>query len=84
MDNAAGVRLRPAAPADAALLARLKHQAWLETYRGIYSDSLLDDFDEAAQEDRFLQKIKEGEEQVWLIEVNQQPAGYFCFGKNRR
>lgn len=81
MDNAAGVRLRPAALADAALLARLKHQAWLETYRGIYSDSLLDNFDEAAHAERFLQKIRGNEEQVWLVEADRVPAGYFCFGK---
>ncbi len=39
------VQFRRAEVSDAALLAQTRQKAWASTYRGIYPDAMIDDFD---------------------------------------
>jgi len=75
------VRFRAASEEDAHLLAMLRKQTRLETYRGIYSDEMLDNYDVLKNQTVFTEQIASGDQQLYLIEWKNEVVGYFGIGK---
>lgn len=67
---------------DCYKLSKLKKEVWCSTYRGIYSNEDLDNYDYKYHEDKFAKKISSGE-QVYLIINEEKLIGYFAFGQPR-
>lgn len=65
--------------ADAAMLSRLRRQVWDETYRGIYPDEVIDDYDFSLNEEGFIKKILNRDMEMFVIEDGKTPVGYFSF-----
>lgn len=64
---------------DAKAIAELRHTIWGTTYRGIYSDEMIDCFDYEEHRKRDLYCIKNPEYHVYLIMDRGAPIGYFAF-----
>lgn len=65
-----------AAPEDAHLLSEMRRKVWLTTYRGIYPDEILDDFDFGFHDAKNLSMINSPEYTVYFITENGVKAGY--------
>ncbi|MBQ1817135.1 MAG: 4-(cytidine 5'-diphospho)-2-C-methyl-D-erythritol kinase [Clostridia bacterium] len=70
------IRFRRARESDAALTAELRRRAWLTTYRGIYPDALLDEFDSAGREARDRNIITSPTAEAFVIEADGKPCGF--------
>ena len=70
------IRFIPAHPEDAPLIGRLRQQCWAATYRGVYPDDMIDQFDHAWHEARDLARITSGKFDVLLIREDETPVGY--------
>jgi len=70
---------RSAVLADARSLALLRRTVWDETYRGIYPDEMIDQFDFEYHTDKFAGEINHPDHYVYIIVVKSEPAGYFTF-----
>lgn len=73
---------RPAVLADASILALLRRTVWDETYRGVYPDDLIDQFDFDFHTDKFAREINHPDHYVYIIEVRGEKAGYFTFSES--
>lgn len=71
---------RPASSDDARILAQTRQRVWQETYRGIYPDSMLDDYDINYYENRDRAKILDANHHYYLYFDAEQCVGYFSFG----
>lgn len=60
---------------DCYTLSKIKKEVWNTTYRGIYSDKDIDEFDYKKHEQKFI----EGLEGLYLIKFDNNVIGYFCF-----
>lgn len=69
---------------DAKKLSILRQKVWEETYIGIYPDEMIFSYDFASHENKFLSQIESAETEVYIIEMNEEPIGYFSFGKPSR
>lgn len=69
----------PAKPSDAQVIAQLRLAAWKTTYRGIYPDDVIDQYDVHERAKRDLEKINDPALLVYLIRCGGQPAGYLMF-----
>ncbi len=69
----------PAEAGDAATIGTLRRRIWDTTYRGIYSDEVIDDFDYDWHQQRDLQKITDPSFTVYLIKYGDEDIGYFIF-----
>lgn len=65
---------------DALLLANMRRLVWLETYRGIYPDSMLDEYDADAYAIRDRRRIEDPSHHYYFFIENGRCAGYFSFG----
>ena len=74
------IELRKAAPEDAALLAMTRRIVWLETYRGIYPDEMLDEYDMAYYTRRDRRRIEDPNHHYFLFFNGEECAGYFSYG----
>lgn len=61
---------------DAAVIARLRQEIWATTYRGIYPDDMIDQFDYAWHIQKDAQRIKNPAYAVYLVMQEDQPVGY--------
>ena len=50
--------IRKAKEEDCKILSIIKHKVWLTTYRGIYDDSDLDNYDYLYHENKFKSKLQ--------------------------
>ena len=66
---------------DARKLSVLRQKLWAETYRGIYPDDMIFNYNFASHESKFLSQIESSETEVYIIEINEEPIGYFIFGE---
>ena len=64
---------------DADAIAALRHRIWAATYRGVYPDAVIDDFDYARHRQRDLEKISDPSFTVYLIRHGEEDIGYFMF-----
>ena len=71
---------RKAEHSDCYILANIKKEVWNTTYRGIYNDELLDNFDTNKQTDKF-KKMVDSKTNLYVVESNNKIIGYFSFGK---
>lgn len=67
-----------AGPEDAPLLSETRRKAWNVTYRGIYEDALIDNFDYALHRRNDEKRI--AEQEVYLMMDGEHCAGYFYYG----
>ena len=74
----------PAKETDARTIAELRRAAWATTYRGIYPDEAIDDYDLAEHEARDLRRIRDETYRVYLIADGDTPAGYFMLQDDGR
>ena len=73
------VEFVPAKTSDAAAVSALRQRIWDTTYRGIYPDAVIDDFDYAWHQQRDLKKISDPSFTVYLIRYGNEDIGYFIF-----
>ena len=72
--------IRLATKKDCDKLSKLKHQVWCETYRGIYSDEKIDNFDYERNSEKFLNIINDPNVYLYVVESNNNLVGYMDFG----
>ena len=63
----------------AKIISALRHEIWCTTYRGIYSDERIDNYDYEEHRQRDLQRIQDASYNVYLITDIDIPIGYFAF-----
>jgi GNAT superfamily N-acetyltransferase len=73
------VEFVPAKARDAAVIAALRQRIWDTTYRGIYPDAVIDDFDYDWHQQRDLKRIADPSFTVYLIQYGDEDIGYFIF-----
>lgn len=69
-----------AVESDARALSYLKKRVWETTYRGIYSDSHIDNYDYKAREEKFRKLILSNDQEVYVCKVNGEIIGYMVLG----
>ena len=69
----------PAKASDAAAISALRRRIWDTTYRGIYPDTVIDEFDYGWHQQRDLKKISDPSFKVYLIKYGNEDIGYFIF-----
>lgn len=75
------VRFVPASEDDAMTIVALRQKVWASTYRGIYPDSMIDDFDYAWHRDKELQRIRHPAYDVYRIVKGDLSIGYLTMRK---
>ena len=75
------VHFIPATEHDVIPMIELRRQIWATTYRGIYPDSMIDDFDYAWHKEKELQRIKNPEYAVYFIATDNRNIGYLSIHK---
>ena len=69
----------PAKTSGAAAISVLRHRIWDTTYRGIYPDAVIDDFNYDWHQQHDLKKISDPSFTVYLIRNGEKNIGYFMF-----
>ena len=69
----------PAKAVDAAAISALRQRIWNTTYRDIYPDAVIDDFDFDWHQQRDLKKISDPSFTIYLIRYGSEDIGYFIF-----
>ena len=64
---------------DAVTISTLRQRIWDTTYRGIYPDTVIDDFNYEWHQQRDLKKISDPTFTVYLIKYGDENIGYFVF-----
>ena len=64
---------------DAVTISTLRQRIWDTTYRGIYPDTVIDDFNYEWHQQRDLKKISDPSFTVCLIKYGDEDIGYFVF-----
>ena len=64
---------------DAVTISMLRQRIWDTTYRGIYPDAVIDDFNYDWHQERDLKKIADPSFTVYLIKHDDEDIGYFIF-----
>ena len=75
------INFRKAAVDDAPLTARLKREAWLTTYRGIYPDELIDGFDLEERAGRARMMLSSPTVTGFIIEADGTPCGFMMLNE---
>ena len=70
------ITFRPAVPVDAPLIGQLRQQCWAATYRGIYPDDMIDQFDFTWHEKQDLARISSPNFDVSIIQEDGSAIGY--------
>ena len=74
------VEFRRARAEDARLLAETRRRAWDTTYRGIYPDAMIDEYDLEAHTARDAARIADPANAVFLAMDGAECVGYFTYG----
>ncbi len=74
------IDVKKAAVSNAATLAKTRQLVWLQTYRGIYPDTKLDDYDLAFYTRRDEEKLADEANHYYLFLDGLTCVGYFSFG----
>ena len=69
----------PAKTRDAAAISALRQRIWDTTYRGIYPDAVIDDFNYNWHQQHDLKKILDPSLMAYLIKYGDEDIGYFIF-----
>lgn len=79
MESMMNIDFVPAKTNDAATISTLRRRIWDTTYRGIYPDAAIDDFNYEWHQQRDLKKISDPSFTVYLIKCGDEDIGYFIF-----
>lgn len=71
----------PINPEQARELSEMRRNVWLTTYRGIYPDKMLDEFDYPFHDAKNLSMINSEDFSVLFITANSEKAGYLILQK---
>ena len=74
-------QIRLATKKDCEELSKLKQRVWNTTYRGIYSDDKIDNFDYSKNATKFLNIIEDSDVELYVVEDNHKLIGYMDCGK---
>lgn len=74
------IELRKATAEDARLIAQARQIVWKETYRGIYPDCKLDEYDVEFYEAQDRSRICAPGQHYYVFVDEEKCAGYFSFG----
>lgn len=66
---------------DAKELSYLKKEVWENTYRGIYDDADIDNYDYLKREEKFKRLISDNEQEVYVCKDSNKIVGYMVLGK---
>lgn len=72
--------IRLALKKDCNELSKLKHNIWQDTYRGIYSDDKIDNFDYEKNKFKFLSLVNNPDIKLYVVEDRDKIVGYMSFG----
>lgn len=72
--------IRLATEKDCNELARVKHNCWETTYRGIYSDEKIDNFDYDKSANSFMKIINNPDIELYVVEHDGKLVGYMDYG----
>ncbi len=75
-----GIVFRPAKAQDAKLWTETRQKAWAATYRGIYPDHWIDQYDYAGHERRDRESLSDPSLHCFLVMDGSFCAGYFSYG----
>ena len=75
------VLFRLAGSEDSKKLAEIRCMSWKSAYRGIYPDEMLDHFDFAAHEEKFLKQIRDPQTEVYVIQNAGRKVGYVTLSR---
>ena len=70
-----------AAKEDVPEIIALRHQIWGTTYRGIYPDDMIDNFDWAWHQEKELLRINNPAYSVYLLQKDDQNIGYLTMSR---
>ena len=70
-----------AAKEDVSAIIALRHQIWGTTYRGIYPDDMIDDFDWVRHQEKELLRINDPAYSVYLLQKDDQNIGYLTISR---
>lgn len=73
-------KIRKATKNDVEELSRLKQIMWMQTYRGIYSDDVIDNFDYEKHKNKFLKIIGNPDINFYVVESDNKLIGYMTYG----
>ena len=79
-----GYIIRLATEEDCMELSKLKQKVREETYRGIYDDEMIDNFDLLKNKDKFLNNVRNKDIDLYVVEDNGRLVGYMSCGKPYR
>ncbi|HBA37709.1 MAG TPA: hypothetical protein DCY94_03215, partial [Firmicutes bacterium] len=68
---------------EAEALSHIKRQAWDETYRGIYPDEKIDNFDYDKNRETFIKMINNPDISFFVLMYADKIVGYMSTGKSR-
>lgn len=71
------IEFRPGVPGDGALIAQTRQKCWATTYRGIFPDSQIDQFDYERHSQRDEKRLSDPCFHYWLVMDGEQCVGYF-------
>lgn len=77
-------KIRLATISDSHTLAPLKQKVWETTYRGIYPDEKLDNYNIEEQTNKFKKIIENEKINLYVVEVNNSIVGYMSCGEPMR
>ena len=73
--------LRLATLDDCSTLSKFKREVWETTYRGIYPDDKLDNYDYEINTNKFKKIIENEDIKLYVVLFNKKIIGYFDYGK---
>lgn len=84
--NVRAVTIRHARPEDAASIARVHVETWLATYRGLVSDSILDNVSIAERTRKWQERLSVtgGRPAILVADRQHEVVGFISGGKNRQ
>ena len=74
-----GLEFYPAQVSDAAAWGKLRQKVWAATYRGIYPDAMIDQFDFPWHLEKDLAKLKHPEFHVYFLRLQEKNIGYLSY-----
>lgn len=75
------MEIRLATKSDSKELSYLKKEVWETTYRGIYDDEVIDNYDYLKREEKFNNLIDDNNQEVYVCVVDSKIVGYIVIGE---
>lgn len=75
------INIRKAIYSDCSNLSKLKREIWETTYRGIFPDEKIDNYDYEKNQKRFKGFIDNEKQELYVVENNNELVGYTEFGE---